>query len=174
MTTLPLVAGTKLSRTNPGAASSCAVVHLCDGDESPAGSIVIDVHRDDVNNALAEVIVAALGGADVPAARLRSAQQDVADANDRSQRMANLLRVAEIRLERTLTGRSCVTGEVWVDVASDGTAWMHDPIKGAGGFGLRWPSLADLWRAHPELRPVRWADGRLICAALALPERATR
>jgi hypothetical protein len=173
MTTLPLVADTKLSRTNPGAASSCAVVHLCDGDESPVGSIVIDVHRDDANNALADIIVAALGGADVAAARLRSAQQDASDAKERAQRMADRMRVAENRLERTLTGRSCVTGEVWVDVAPDGTAWMHDPIKGAAGFGLRWPSLADLWRAHPELRPVRWADGRLICAALALPERAT-
>jgi hypothetical protein len=168
MSALPRAAGTKLSRTNPGAASSCAVVHLCDGDESPAGSIIINVHRDDVNNALAEVIVAALGGADVPAARLRSAQQDAADANDRARRMADRLRVAENRLERTLTGRSCVTGEVWVDVAPDGSAWMHDPVKGAGGYGLRWPSLADLWRAHPELRPVRWADGRLICEALAM------
>jgi len=168
--TLPLVASTKSSRTLPGAASSCAVVYLCDGDESAVGTIVIDVHRDDVNNALSEVIVSALGGADILAARLRAAQQDAANASARALRMANSLRAAEICLERTLAGRSCVSGEVLIDVAPDGAAWMHDPRKGAAGFGLRWPSLADLWRAHPELRPVRWQDGRLICAAMSMHE----
>ncbi len=33
------------------------------------------------------------------------------------------------------------------------------------GFGLRYSSLTDLWRAHPELRPVRWGGGDLIVDA---------
>jgi hypothetical protein len=172
MTAIPTVSGTKLSTTLQGACPAVAVVHLSDAGGSAMGTIMIDVHRDDTNNALADIVVAALGGADVAAMRLRAAQQDADDATARVKRMADDLRTAENRLRRTLTGQSCVHGEVWVDVADDGAAWLHDPVKGFGGFGLRWPSLAALWLAHPELRPVRWADGRLICAAMAMPEQS--
>lgn len=51
-----------------------------------------------------------------------------------------------------------------------GVVWLLDPAKGFGGFGIQYPSLADLRRAHPEL----WicgtkADGILLDASPLAP-----
>ena len=76
-----------------------------------------------------------------------------------------------------LLGTTPAFGEIFVRVdPHNGSAWLLDPVRLDSGFGLRFASLADLWIAHPELRPVRWgadADGPvLIVAPLALPEPA--
>jgi hypothetical protein len=38
--------------------------------------------------------------------------------------------------------------------AWSGEVWLVDPAKGFGGFGLRFGSIAALWQAMPDLRPV--------------------
>jgi hypothetical protein len=78
---------------------------------------------------------------------------------------------AEMALARTLDGRSGMLwrGELLVVIDEvRGGAWLQDPDKGDSGIGFYFDSLASLWRAHPNLRPVRWADGRLICASFAI------
>lgn len=34
-----------------------------------------------------------------------------------------------------------------------GAVCLVDPVKGFGGFGFEFPSLVDLWRSMPDLRP---------------------
>lgn len=64
---------------------------------------------------------------------------------------------ADKRLQATLTGRtSQVFGRALVRVERDGSVWLQDPAKQDRGLGFRFESLADLWRTHPELRPVEW------------------
>ena len=84
-------------------------------------------------------------------------------------------RDAEQRLRRVLKGDSYAHGALYVTIDAKGQAWLMDPVKRGGGFGFCWPSLAELWHAHPELRPVRWgsdADGPfLIVEPMAMESR---
>jgi hypothetical protein len=79
---------------------------------------------------------------------------------------------AKRRLRATLTGRVGVTGDLFVRREADGSVWLLDPDKREAGFGFRFGSLDELWRTHPELRPIRWgADERgpfLIVASMAM------
>jgi hypothetical protein len=69
-------------------------------------------------------------------------------------------RRAEEKMARTLTGGR-IRGRYHVALTKSGQAWLQDPEKRDVGFGLRFESLGELWRAHPELRPVAWgADER--------------
>lgn len=67
-------------------------------------------------------------------------------------------RRTEARLAGVMQGSPNARGTFFVRVDAQGQAWLQDPIKRDGGLGFVFPTLADLWRAHPELRPVRWGD----------------
>lgn len=68
-------------------------------------------------------------------------------------------RAAESRLERVLSGGRALSEKGFhVSVAADGSAWLQCPEKRDAGFGFRFASLADLWRVHPDLRPVEWGQ----------------
>lgn len=117
-------------------------------------------------NALLRVIADYVSDAGRAAATLRGAIID-RDSARRAQQDA------AVRLDRVLHGRTPAFGEILVRVdPHNGSAWLLDPVRKDAGFGLRFPSLNDLWREHPELRPVRWgadADGPvLIVAAFAM------
>ena len=157
--------------TRPGAASALAVVHVDSPDGSPAGTVIADLHHDDVSTAAAQMFADALAGVRGHVRALEVAEQRARSAENARAAAVRGQNAANARLSRVLTGRSLTFGEVLVSVAADGSAWMQDPIKGDAGYGLHFSDLATLWRCHPELRPVRWADGRLVCAAMAMEER---
>lgn len=154
--------------TQPGAASALAVAHVDGPDGSPAGTVIADMHHDDVSTAAAQMFADALSGVRGHVRALEVAEQRACAAEDARAAARRGQSAANARLSRVLTGRSLTFGEVLVSVAADGSAWMQDPVKGDSGFGLHFANLSDLWRCHPELRPVRWDGGRLICAAMAL------
>jgi len=164
-----VVSAVRDAKTNPGAARALAVVYVDDSAGQAAGWVSFGLTSDAVNTAAAHLFADAFAGTERYLMLLRAAEDraTVAEASRQRQHAAQL--AAEQRLERTLTGRSLAFGEVLVTVADSGEAWMQDPVKGDAGFGLHFRSLSELWRTHPELRPVRWADGRLICAAMAMP-----
>lgn len=96
------------------------------------------------------------------AALVRNAFADKRAADEARER-------AEKRLRDTLTGRA-IRGRFLVQLEDDGRAWLQDPERGDRGFGLRFASLAELWRTHPDLRPVEWSGGRLIVESFAMVE----
>lgn len=117
-------------------------------------------------NAILRVVADYISDAGRTAAALRSAILD-RDIARRTQKDA------ATRLDRVLHGRTPAFGEILVRVDQrTGAAWLLDPVRKDAGFGLYFPSLADLWREHPELRPIRWgadADGPvLIVSAFAM------
>jgi hypothetical protein len=129
-----------------------------DADEQHIGAL----------NVLLQVVADLFNEAGRTAAIVRNALED-RNAARRAQR------IAEDRLERVLLGTTPAFGDIFVRVdPHNGSAWLLDPVRRDSGFGLRFASLADLWIAHPELRPIRWgadAEGPvLIVAPLALPE----
>lgn len=158
------------AKTNPGAARALAVVYLDDSAGQSMGSVAFGLTSDAANTAAAHLFADALAGTERYLMLLRAAEDraERAEAGRKREHVARL--AADQRLARTLTGRSVVFGEVMVAVADNGEAWMQNPAKGDGGFGLCFPSLAELWRCHPELRPVRWDGGRLVCAPLAMEQ----
>ena len=157
--------------TCPGGASALAVVYVDGPDGSPAGTVIADLHRDDVSTAAAQMFADALSGVRGHVRALDVAEQRARSAEDSRAAAVRGQNIANARLSRVLTGRSLTFGEVLVSVGADGSAWMQDPTKGDAGYGLHFSDLATLWRCHPELRPVRWTDGRLVCAALSMEER---
>jgi hypothetical protein len=165
------VGSVRPAATQPGGASALAVVYVDGPDGSPAGTVVVDLHRDAVSTAAAEMFADALSGVRGHVRALEVAEQRARSAEAARDAAFRAQNVANARLARVLTGRSLTFGKVLVSVAADGSAWMQDPAKGDAGFGLHFADLATLWRCHPELRPVRWADGRLVCAALSMEER---
>lgn len=86
----------------------------------------------------------------------------VRNAYERTDAAREAQRSAEERLDRVLTGGpSRARGTFHVALGADGGAWLLDPEKRGNGFGFWFACLDDLWRAHPELRPVAWgADER--------------
>lgn len=58
-------------------------------------------------------------------------------------------------------------GDVFIEI-TDGAVWMLDPVKRGNGFGFRFDSLDELWRAHPNLRPVSWTDEGIICRPFSM------
>lgn len=59
-------------------------------------------------------------------------------------------------------------GRVLVTVADDGSVWVQDPESRDRGIGFRFDFLGALWREWPDLRPVSWVGGDLICESFAL------
>lgn len=145
-----------------------ALVYVNDGCSSACVSVLVDCYDVDRANAVADAIAEVLPDATQAIDRARRAY---VEAEERTKNEYSARMDAETRLDAVLHGRRCLFGEAMVRVVEDGSAWLMDPVKQEAGFGLRYPSLADLWRAHPELRPVRWDGGDLIVdATIALPE----
>tara|TARA_R110000822_G_scaffold112771_4_gene243755 strand:+ start:1913 stop:2449 length:537 start_codon:yes stop_codon:yes gene_type:complete len=156
------------ANTLPGAARALAVVYIDDAAGEAAGSVSFGLNGDDKNTAAACLFADAMSGTERYLMLLRAAEERavIAEAGRKAEHAAR--RASDQRLARTLTGQSLVFGEVLITITERGEAWMQNPAKGDSGFGLCFPSLADLWQRHPELRPVRWVGGQLICAALAM------
>lgn len=156
------------AETTPGGPSAAAVVHIQGADNCAVGNVLFNLHNDAASTAAAHLFADAMSGVERHVMLLRSAEEraELVEAARKREHEARLR--ADARLLRALTGRSSVFGEVLVTVTDTGEAWLQNPAKGDAGFGLHFTSLAALWLQHPELRPVRWADGRLICAALAM------
>lgn len=152
----------------PGMPDRPAWIHVNDGTHTTGASVVVDHYDLAFAQTVADAIAEILPDATRAIAIARTAQ---ADAEARTRRAGALRQDAQERLHAVLHGRRRLFGEVLVRVTKDGAAWLLDPVKQEAGFGLRYPSLADVWREHPELRPVRWDGGDLIVdATIALPE----
>lgn len=130
-------------------------VSIGGGTVSFSGSISLGGNADWVSalNAIGRVMAEAISDA----SRLLAVTRTAFDVRTAAQDEA---RAANRRLARVLHGDR-ISGPAHVSVADDGSVWLQDPEKRDRGFGFRFDSLADLWRAHPELRPVVWgADER--------------
>lgn len=150
-----------------GGPSRPAWLHVNDGARQTGASVLVDHSDLEFAALVADAIADVLPDATYQIAVARNAQ---AAAEDRAQKEHAARREAEARLHAVLHGRRRLFGEALVRVGDDGSAWLLDPIKQEAGYGLRYPSLTDLWRAHPELRPVRWVGGDLIVdATIAVP-----
>lgn len=151
-----------------GHASRPAWLHVNDGTKSTGASVLVDHSDPEFASKVADAIAEVLPSATIA---IECANQRRDDAEERARRAHAAARDSETRLDAVLLGKRRMFGEGLVRVAEDGVAWLLDPVKQESGFGLRFPTLADLWRAHPELRPVRWSGGDLIVdATIALPE----
>ncbi len=104
-------------------------------------------------NTLLRLVVEIINDATVVAATVRNAFEDRLAAEARA-------RVAEGKLASVLRG-SRLRGRYLVRTYPNGEAWLLDPEKKEAGFGLGFASLDELWRAHPDLRPVSWLAGDL-------------
>jgi hypothetical protein len=153
----------------PGHSHRPAWLHVNDGTRQTGASVLVDHVDIEFATLVADTIANVLPGASRAIAQAQNAQ---AAAEDRSRRSHSARIDAEKRLDTVLHGRRRLFGEALVRVADDGVAWLLDPVKQERGFGMRYPTLADLWREHPELRPVRWDGGDLIVdATIALAEK---
>jgi DNA-binding CsgD family transcriptional regulator len=145
-----------------------ALVYVNDGGGSASVSVLVDCYDIERANVVADAIAELLPDATKAIGQARALQ---GQAESRARHAHSEERDAKSRLDAVLHGRRRLFGEALVRVTETGEAWLLDPVKQEAGFGLRYPALADLWRAHPELRPVRWEDGDLIVdATIALAE----
>jgi len=87
--------------------------------------------------------------------------------------LADLLRKARARIaeleaanEASLTGRRRFLGPVLMKPTRpgdwSGDVWLLDPVKQERGFGLRFDSVSEVHRAHPELWVVASVDGGVL------------
>jgi hypothetical protein len=157
-----IVDGYRRVEVVPGGPSRPAWLHINDGTHDVGASVVVDSSDTTFAGVVADTIASIIPDATLAIARARHAQDR---AEDRARKAHAAQRDANDRLDAVLHGRRRLFGEALVRVAADGVAWLLDPRKQESGFGLRFASLADLWRAHPELRPVRWDGGDLIVDA---------
>lgn len=117
---------------------------------------VAEEHRADLDAFIAGLVRYAEARSMVEAAEAAAER-----AGERAARLDIARRAAEARVDAMLgqtpagrlMGDGCHvrphTGDDWA-----GPVWLLDPVKGFAGFGFQFPSLADLWRAHPYLRPA--------------------
>ena len=119
-------------------------------------------HEHDLLNTLMRVVCEIIEDAGLYGAALTNAIEDKRRAEARAA-------TAEARAAGILDGKSgnVAFGDVLVREGSGGV-WLLDPVKQNAGFGLWFESLDALWRAHPNLRPVSWASGDLICRPFRL------
>src|SRR5690606_17832007 len=147
---------------NPGGPMRPAWIHVGTGRDGTGVSVLVDHWDIEAASAVADAIVEVLPNA---TAAIAQAKHDQAKAEERARRAHAAELDAKARLDATLHGKRRLFGEALVRVAADGkSVWLLDPVKQEAGFGFRYPSLPDLWRAHPELRPVRWDNGHLTVA----------
>lgn len=88
-----------------------------------------------------------------------------------TQLRAARLRIAELEAanEAAVTGRRRFFGPVLMYPVHTGNwhgeVWLLDPVKQERGFGLRFDSLAEVRRMHPELWVVGVRDGGVLLDA---------
>jgi len=106
---------------------------------------------------------------------IASLRRTVAEQAEKLRRADAMLSDARRQLDRALTGRAGFSrGPFAIEPHTDGDwtgeVWLMDPVKLGSGTGFRYASLADLWRAWPELRPIRTESGRIIVAPFEVRE----
>lgn len=105
-------------------------------------------------NTLLRMVCDIINDATVVCATVRNAYEDKRAAEARAKlaegKLASVLRPSGIR------------GRLLVRTYPNGEVWLLDPQKQESGWGLCFPSLDELWRAHPDLRPVSWVGGDLL------------
>lgn len=105
-------------------------------------------------NTLLRMVCELINDATVVAATVRNAYEGKRAAEARAKlaegKLASVLRPSGIR------------GRFLVRTYPSGEVWLLDPQKQESGWGLCFPSLDELWRAHPDLRPVSWVGGDLL------------
>jgi hypothetical protein len=89
-------------------------------------------------------------------------------AQESAKKWENAWRRADERLRIAMNGGRFF-GRV-LCVVTDNGVWLQDPEKRDKGFGLRFASLAHVWREFPDLRPVSWDGGDLILESFAMQE----
>lgn len=139
-----------------------ALLYVNDGTRDTGASVLVGHSDAEFASTVADAISNLLPDATLAIAQSRHEQTN---AEERARLAHAAERDAKDRLEAVLHGRRRLFGEALVRVAADGAAWLMDPVKQEAGMGFRFDSLADLWHAHPELRPVRWDGGDLIVDA---------
>ena len=113
--------------------------------------------REEGLNALLRHVCDIVNDATYVAATVRNAYENRRLAEERAVR-------SEAKLAKVLSGGR-IRGQFLVRLTATSEVWLLDPAKKDAGFGLCFSSLGALWQAHPDLRPVRWADGDLIVEA---------
>lgn len=152
----------------PGQADRPAWIHVNDGTHSTGASVLVQHSDICFATRVADAIVEVLPDATRAIAIARHAQSE---AEQRASRAYAAERDAKERLNAVLHGNRRLFGPALVRVAKDGSAWLLDPVRRDSGLGLRYPSLTELWRSHPELRPVSWDGGELIVDATVALEQ---
>ena len=98
--------------------------------------------------------------------------------------LAGQLRKARARIseleaanEAAVTGRRRFSGPVLLKPTRpedwSGEVWLLDPTKKERGFGLRFDSLGEVRRLHPELWVVGITDGGVLLDGFAITSEAT-
>lgn len=105
-------------------------------------------------NTLLRMVVEIINNATAVAATVRNAFEDKLAAEAQARR-------AEAKLDLVLKP-SAIRGRYLVRTYPNGEVWLLDPEKKEAGFGYGFKSLDELWRAHPDLRPVSWLAGDLL------------
>ncbi len=113
--------------------------------------------RENGLNALLRHLCDIINSATYVAATVRNAYENRRLAEERAVK-------SETKLAKVLGGGR-IRGQFLVRLTDTAEVWLLDPVKKDAGFGLCFSSLGSLWQAHPDLRPVRWADGDLIVEA---------
>lgn len=159
---------TREAEPNPGGPGRSAWLSIETDIDSPGGRKVaftgfFDTYQHhSLLNATLRLVGDMIENAGLYAATLTNAIEDKRAADHRAE-------VERNKAAGVLDGKSgnVAFGDVLIEV-KDGSVWMLDPVKRSGGFGLRFDSLDELWRAHPNLRPVAWGEDGIICRPFAM------
>ncbi len=130
------------------------------------GGVQITLTPDADSQKLARQIAARIVDAELDAKAQQVALDGLQHANEalatRVRELRAALADAERRVDAAVTGKRRLFGRVLLRVESSGVTWLMQPEKREAGFCLRYESLAECRRAHPELWPTGELDGGCI------------
>lgn len=157
VTTVPAVGGAQIFRRGSGEKGLQPVEVRFFGLDGVGVEVRVHPHGPAVSQELVDAL-AALVAVAVPEAQHYIADRD--EAHECARRAHSRQLAAEERVAY-LTGakvRTMGRARVRTDPHHAGMVWLLDPGKGWDGFGYSFPSLDDLWRQMPDLRPVAWGE----------------
>lgn len=157
MTTKLTISDYRRAEAVPGGPDRDPWIHVSDG--TLTASVMVHHYNIDFATLVADAIVEVLPDA---TRAIADARERASAAKAHAERAEGRAQIEAAKLDAVLHGSRRVWGEALVRVTDTGHAWLLDPVKQERGFGLCFDSLEELWRAYPELRPVRWSDGDLI------------
>ena len=122
--------------------------------------------------AVATMVADADAAVDAHLAVVRSLERENADLRRKLENVSRQRDVARELHASAISGHRRFSGPVLCKPALPGKwggdVWLLDPIAQERGFGLRFDSLADVRRAHPELWIVDVRDGGILLDAFPL------